>query len=180
MTSYRRIALVGFSGTGKSTTSRILADRLGWDVADLDIELEREYDKSIPEIFAEDGESAFRASERRHLERALARDDVVISTGGGAVAFEEVWSAALLGRPDTLTVSLDARPETIHARLIAQEIREGNAVSRPMLAGNDPIGRIAALKESRIAYYDRSAVSFPVDRQSAIDVAIAIHTLLDH
>lgn len=179
MTAYRRIALIGFSGTGKTTTGRILADRLGWDVIDLDVELEREYGKTIPEIFAEDGESAFRASERDQLRRALATDQVVVSTGGGAPALEEAWTDRLLGNPETLTVSLDARPETIHARLTAQQIREGGSVVRPMLAGDDPIGRIGTLKVARQAYYDRSAVTFPVDRHAAIDVAIAIHSLLE-
>lgn len=180
MTRYRRIALIGFSGTGKTTTSRILADRLEWEMVDLDVELENEYGKSIPEIFADEGEAAFRASERRHLEKALAHEGIVISTGGGAPAFDEVWSADLLGHPETLTVTLDARPETIHARLAAQQIREGNAFARPMLAGEDPIGRIRELKAARLGYYDRADVVFPVDRHSAIDVAIAIRTLLEH
>lgn len=179
MTDYRRIALIGFSGTGKTTTSRILADRLGWEMVDLDVELEREYGKSIPEIFDEDGETAFRASERVHFERALSADRVVISTGGGAPAFDEVWTSSLLANPDTLTITLDGRPETIHARLTAQQIREGSAVARPMLAGDDPIGRIGALKAERQKYYDRADVTFTVDRHSAIDVAIAIHSLLD-
>ncbi len=178
MTAYRRIALVGFSGTGKTTTSRILADRLGWEVIDLDVALESEYGKSIPEIFAEDGEVAFRASERAHLARALSADGAVISTGGGASAFEEAWDSDLLGGEETLTVTLDARPETIHARLAAQQIREGNAVARPMLSGDDPVGRIGALRSARLGFYDRSAVTFPVDHISAIDVAHAIHSLI--
>jgi shikimate kinase/3-dehydroquinate synthase len=178
VTAYRRIALIGFSGTGKTTTSRILADRLGWNVIDLDTELESEYGMTIPEIFAAKGEATFRASERAQLAKALQADDVVISTGGGAPAFEDAWHSSLLGNPATLTVTLDARPETIHARLAAQQIREGNAVARPMLAGDDPIGRIEALKMSRLDFYDRSALTLQVDRQSAFDVADAIHSLL--
>jgi len=178
VTEYHRIALIGFSGTGKTTTSRILADRLGWEVIDLDVALEEEYGKTIPEIFAQDGEVAFRQSERAQLARALSRECVVISTGGGAPASDDAWTPDLLGGPETLTVTLDARPETIHARLAAQQIREGSAFARPMLAGDDPIGRIASLKSSRLGYYDRSAVTFPVDRHSAIDVAHAIHSLL--
>lgn len=180
MTNFRRIALIGFSGTGKTTTSRILADRLGWQVVDLDVELEREFGKTIPEIFAEDGESAFRAAERRFLRNALAQHHIVISTGGGAPAVEEAWAPDLLGNPETLVISLDAKPETIHARLAAQQIREGHAVARPMLAGDDPIGRIASLKSTRLDFYDRAAITFPVDRRSASDVAQAIHSLLGH
>lgn len=179
MTDYRRIALIGFSGTGKTTTSRILADRLGWDVVDLDTELEREYDRSIPEIFADEGEPAFRRSERAHLRRALERDRVVISTGGGAPAADDAWSDNLLGNEQTLTVTLDARPETMHARLVAQQIREGSGVERPLLTGDNPIARIAGLKAARQSYYDRSDITLPVDRVSAIDAAIAIHGLLE-
>ncbi len=178
MTTYRRIALIGFSGTGKTTTSRILADRLGWDVVDLDVEIENEFGKTIPEIFEDEGEAVFRAAERRQLQRALASDEVVISTGGGAPASDEVWTPHLLDHPETLVVTLDARPETIHARLLAQQIREGSSVVRPMLAGDDPIGRIASLRASRLGHYDRAAVTLPVDRHSAIEVATAIQSLL--
>jgi shikimate kinase/3-dehydroquinate synthase len=178
VTAYRRIALIGFSGTGKTTTSRILADQLGWDVIDLDTELESGFGKSIPEIFSEHGEAAFRAAERAQLAKALAADNVIISTGGGAPAFDEAWDASLLGGAATLTITLDARPETIHARLTEQHMREGDAVARPMLAGDDPVGRIRALRDSRLKYYDRSAITLPVDRSSAADVATAIHSLL--
>lgn len=178
MTTYRRIALIGFSGTGKTTTSRILADRLGWEVVDLDVELENEFGKTIPEIFEDEGEAVFRAAERRQLQRSLGRDQVVISTGGGASASAEVWTPHLLDHPETLVVTLDAKPETIHARLLAQQIREGSPVVRPMLAGDDPIGRIESLRATRLEYYDRAAVTLPVDRHSANEVAVAIHSLL--
>lgn len=178
MTDYRRIAIIGFSGTGKTTTSRILADRLNWQVIDLDVELEAEYGKSIPEIFEQDGETAFRASERVQLARALGMDSVIISTGGGAPAFDEAWGSSLLGDASTLTVTLDARPESIHGRLAAQQVREGSAVVRPMLAGEDPIARISSLRANRLAYYDRSDVTLPVDHIPAIDVADAIVGLL--
>lgn len=177
--TYRRIVLVGFSGTGKSTTGRLLADRLGWQVIDLDTEIEADYGCSIPEIFERFGEPEFRRSERTHFLRALEQDRVVISTGGGATATEDAWDAAMLGDPGTLTITLDAAPETIHARLAAQQIREGQTVVRPLLAGDDPVGRIRSLKESRQRFYDRSAVVLPVDRVAAIDVAAVIHGLLD-
>src|SRR5690606_28454492 len=123
-----------------------------------------------------DGEAVFRASERAQLAKALAREEVVIATGGGASASDDAWDRSLLGGEGTLTVTLDARPETIHARLAAQQIREGTAVARPMLAGDDPIGRIGSLRRSRLAFYDRSALTLPVDRHSAIEVAHAIHS----
>jgi shikimate kinase len=82
---YRNIALIGFMGAGKSTAAAALAERLGWEFADADVEIEREAGKPIPRIFAEDGEPAFRALEERVAARLLARIEIVVALGGGAV-----------------------------------------------------------------------------------------------
>src|SRR3954452_6899157 len=79
-----RIVLIGFSGGGKSTVARLLAEQLGWLPVDIDEDIIAEFGKSIPEVFAEHGEVEFRAAERRLLARALAGERVVIATGGGA------------------------------------------------------------------------------------------------
>ncbi len=65
-----RIVLAGFSGTGKSTVSKLLAARLGWTAIDVDIEIERASGKPIPIMFAEEGEAAFRAIERQQTDRS--------------------------------------------------------------------------------------------------------------
>jgi shikimate kinase/3-dehydroquinate synthase len=158
-----RIVLIGFSGTGKSTVSRLVADRLGWQPFDMDAEIEREWSRPIPAIFASEGEPAFRASERTMLQRSLERERVVIATGGGAVVEPSAWDDDLLGRPGTLVIALDASPETILARLTAQARAQGDAAERPMLAGNDPLSRIRRLKGTRQAAYDRAHLTLSVD-----------------
>src|SRR5437762_838005 len=117
MEDVQRVVLVGFSGTGKTTVARLLADRLGWDRCDTDEELEREFGTTIPEVFAERGETVFRAAERAQLVRAVGRDRVVVATGGGAAVDPASWGADLLGREGTLVVALDADPDTMIGRL---------------------------------------------------------------
>lgn len=162
-----RLVLVGFSGTGKSTVGRLVAEQLGWDLLDIDAEVERREGTSIPDMFMSKGEAAFRELERAIFLRALERDEAVIATGGGAVCTEEIWTI-LRARESTLVIGLDASPETILERLRAHAMQapEGETTKRPMLDSNDPIGRIARLKAERTGFYRRADVSIPVDRRS--------------
>lgn len=79
------IFLVGYRGTGKSTVARLLAERLGWSWLDADAVLEAKYGRTIAEIFASDGEAAFRDMEAEVLADACQRSCHVVATGGGAV-----------------------------------------------------------------------------------------------
>lgn len=163
MTAVARIVLTGFSGTGKSTVAGLLAQRLDWRSVDMDEEIERQAGASIPAIFREHGEAEFRRRERDALRAAVAQDGVVVATGGGASASEAAWTEDLLRAPGTLVVTLDADPETIVARLRAQQAAQGEAAERPMLAGEDPVARIRALKAQRQAFYDRADLTLVVD-----------------
>ena len=156
MGSVDRIVLIGFSGTGKSSVASRLAGRLGWSAADSDAEIERQWGVAIPAIFQDHGESAFRSSERTILRQLLARDRVVIATGGGAAVDPEVWDREMLGGEGTLVLALDASPETILARLQRQASEEGAEVERPLLAGADPLARIRELKSARQSVYDKA------------------------
>lgn len=178
MEDVQRVVLIGFSGTGKTTVAGLLADRLGWDRYDTDEELERDFGMTIPEVFAEHGESVFRAAERAQLARALARERVVVATGGGAAVDPATWSSDLLGRAGALVVALDADPDTMIERLRRQQAEQGSAVERPMLAGSDPRGRIEDLKARRQDAYDRAAITLIVDTVPAAFVAEEIAGLL--
>ena len=83
------VLLIGMMGCGKSTVGRLLAERMRLPLIDLDEEIARAAGKTIPEIFAQEGEAGFRARETAALERALARGDGVIATGGGIVTRAE-------------------------------------------------------------------------------------------
>jgi shikimate kinase/3-dehydroquinate synthase len=158
-----RIVLIGFSGTGKTSVARAIAERLGWSAADSDMEIERHWDAPIPVIFRDHGESAFRISERAILEQLLARDRVVIATGGGAPVDPLAWDQKMLDSDGTLVIALDASPETILARLQRQAADEGQAVERPLLASSDPLARIRDLKAARQSVYDRAHLTLSSD-----------------
>jgi shikimate kinase/3-dehydroquinate synthase len=171
MQDVRRVVLTGFSGSGKSTVALLLAARLGWRPIDNDQDIEIETGLTIPEIFAQQGEAPFRQLERQHLLRALDRDRVVIATGGGACVDEALWTDQLLYKPGTLVITLDAHPDEMLARMKRQAEMQGNGADRPMLAGDNPLARIAELKRTRQEAYDRSHVTLPVDRMEADHVA---------
>jgi shikimate kinase/3-dehydroquinate synthase len=170
----KRIVLIGFSGTGKTSVAKSLAGLLGWSAVDTDAAIETEWGTTIPAIFRDHGEPAFRESERAALARLLSGENTVIATGGGAVVDEAAWSSDLLGRSGTLVIGLDSEPTTILDRLRAQATAEGEAFERPMLAEGDPLARIAALKTERQVSYDRADITLGVDRVSVKDVAAEI------
>src|SRR5688500_407219 len=135
MSAFERVILIGFSGGGKSTIARQLADRLGWTASDVDVEIEEHFGMTIPEVFSTHGETVFRDVERSSLAGALAKDHVVVATGGGAVVQPAVWTTNLLGRPGSLVVALDVSADVVFERLRRQAKVEGSAVERAMLAG---------------------------------------------
>lgn len=83
------IVLIGMPGCGKTTVGRTLAERLGRAFVDLDEEIVRRAGRPIPDIFAREGEDAFRALETRAVREAGSRTGLVISTGGGVVTRKE-------------------------------------------------------------------------------------------
>ncbi len=79
------LLLIGYRGSGKTAVGRIVAQRLGWDAIDADEVLEGRARKSIAQIFADDGEPAFRDLESQVLSDLIARERQVLSLGGGVV-----------------------------------------------------------------------------------------------
>ena len=79
------IVLIGMAGCGKSTVGALLAQKTGRPFVDCDREIQRLAGKSIPELFADDGEAAFRAVETRVLEQLGKQSGLIIATGGGCV-----------------------------------------------------------------------------------------------
>ncbi len=143
------VVLIGLPGSGKSVVGRRLANRHAAAFIDLDERIESATGRSIPKIFEEDGEVAFRALERAaiaDLGRADPADDVrrVISTGGGAVVEPRNRWALYHSRT---AVWLDGRPE-----VLAQRLHRSPHV-RPLISGRDPIGTIRELGARRERFY---------------------------
>jgi shikimate kinase/3-dehydroquinate synthase len=143
------VVLVGLPGSGKSVVGRRLAGRHRAEFIDLDERIERATGRSIPDIFAEDGEPAFRAMERAAVADLGPADPDpevrrVIATGGGAVVDPRNRWRLYRGRA---SVWLDGRPE-----VLAQRLRRSPHV-RPLVQGPDPIRAIRDLLSKRERVY---------------------------
>jgi shikimate kinase len=149
---YRRILLVGFMGSGKTTVGREVALRLGWDFLDFDEVIEEAAGASVQVIFRTEGEGHFRRLEAEVGRRLLARDRVVLASGGG-------WAAAP-GRiealaADTLSVWLRVSPATAVHRIgeDAGAQAGGAGASRPLLDRPDPLAEAVKILRRREEYY---------------------------
>jgi len=130
----RRIVLTGFMGAGKSTVGRRLAAELGWEFLDLDALIEQRTGLTTPQIFAAQGEDAFRRIESLALAVALGRHSIVLALGGGTP--EMLTNQLLLEQtPHTLTIYLHAPLSVLTGRC------HSDAVERPLLARQDDLVR---------------------------------------
>jgi shikimate kinase len=154
----RHLVLCGLSGAGKSTVGPLLAQRLGRPFVDVDHAVEDEAGRTVREIFAREGERAFRARERAAVVRALATaEPAVIALGGGALEDDASLADAL----EQTLVWLDAP-----VRVLVPRIGD----DRPLLAGN-PEERLAALAAKRAPRYGRARVT--VDATRPPDAVVA-------
>lgn len=162
----QRIFLVGISGSGKSTVGRLVAEQLGWDFADTDRLVEERTGRSIADIFAHEGESAFRRHEAEALAELSQHDRLVVATGGGAVLTPEGRRALHSG----FVVWLVVAPETAAARLQSNPANE----ERPLLAG-DVEGRLRELLSRRRPLYEMAdaVVDASADGPHAVARAVA-------
>ncbi|MDQ6832987.1 MAG: 3-dehydroquinate synthase, partial [Chloroflexota bacterium] len=173
---YQRIVLVGLSGSGKSTVARLLAERLGWRAVGSDELLEQRAGKPIPRIFAEDGETAFRALESAALADACCEPRTVVATGGGVVTIEANWPVM---RRDALIVHLGASPETLLRRLEEHAQHAGQDVAaRPLLAGADPADALRVMMVRRAPAYARADIALDTEGHAPEAVANRIAALV--
>jgi shikimate kinase / 3-dehydroquinate synthase len=174
----RGIFLVGFSGAGKSTIALSVGERLGWPVYDLDGVIVERSGMSIPVIFQREGEPGFRLREAEALREIAALPRFVIATGGGAPV--RVENRRLMAASGWI-VTLEGRPETLHARIQRQlQNADPNAI-RPMLDAVYPLEQVRALKHTRQSVYALADWTVHTDRltpqQVAAEVARAVQLL---
>ncbi len=145
----RNIILEGFMGSGKTTIAELLSDELGLDLLDTDDAIETTEQRSISDIFSQDGEEVFRRMETELLQD-IVRDhwrDMVISLGGGLPLRDE--NRALLQKAGKV-VYLKTTPETVYERV-------KDDTTRPLLQCEDPESRIKELMEERRERYEAAA-----------------------
>ena len=156
----RNIVLVGFMGSGKSSTGRYVAERLDRPFLDMDTEIERREGRSIPDIFAQQGEPHFRQLERALVQELAARASLVIAPGGGIVLNpDNVRDFAARG----VVINLRVSPEMVLSRV-------GQDPHRPLLQGADPLQRIRDLMARRKDLY--AAVPYQIDTDGLTPEAV--------
>ena len=166
----KNIVLIGFMGTGKTSTGRSLAQRLGFSFLDLDQKIEEAAGISIPEMFERHGEAYFRAREREMVVRVAKRRNTVISTGGGTV--KDPANVALL-RQSGVIVCLTADVDTILMRTASKG-------ERPVLDKEDKGDRrraVETLIEERRPLYRQADFSVDTSKLSPLQV---VEEILHH
>lgn len=142
------IALIGFMGAGKSAVGRALAAKLDMEFIDLDSLIRQKAFKSIPDIFAQDGEPAFRSMETEITEQVASKERAVISCGGGIVLEQNNID---LIRKSSVIVYLAAEPDILLRRVL------NNRERRPLLEVVDPASAIDDLLKYRKPLYEKAA-----------------------
>jgi shikimate kinase len=168
--SPRRIILTGFMGSGKSTLGPLIAHRLGWRFIDVDNVIEADAGLTIAQLFASQGEAAFRDREHATIARLASKSALVLALGGGAIERAETRDL-LLNSPGTLLVHLQVELATTLARCA------GTEATRPVLADQ---ANLASRYSRRLPFYRTAHVSIEVDAltpQQAVDAILASASL---
>ena len=166
--SGRSLYLVGMMGSGKTSTGRPLAERLGYGFVDADAVIEQAAGCSIPEIFERDGEAGFRSLESQVLSAISQRHSLVVATGGGVVTQPENWGLLHSG----IVIWLDVMPDQLLQRLNA------DSTVRPLLQTADPEAALNALLNERRPLYAEADLTVVINDETPEAVADGILQLV--
>ena len=159
----RRVILVGYMGSGKTTVGKALSKATGMMFYDLDWYIESRMHKTISQIFAERGEEAFRQIEYNMLHEVAEFEDVIISCGGGTPCFFD--NMDYLNQQGDV-VYLKASPETLYKHLLMAK------VERPLLknkTADELISYISGHLQERSPFYQKARYILDVDVLDAYD-----------
>jgi len=158
------IILVGFMGTGKTVVGKALAEVLNFRYIDTDAMIEAAARKTIPEIFGNEGEDAFRKYESDAVKHLLHLHDYVVSTGGGVVLSDEnIENMKNAG----VMICLTATPDVIFERTRHNDYR-------PLLQTSDPMKKIKSLLKFRDPFYRRADHTIDTSNLTVEEVVQAI------
>lgn len=147
----KNVVLTGFMGTGKTSTGKLLAYRLGKSFVDIDKQIEKKMGMSIPDIFSQHGEAYFRAAEHEVVAKVAGYKNAVIATGGGVVLNARNMECL---RQKGIVICLTATPDVILERT-------GRRPTRPLLQCANPRQIIVDLLAKRKPLYDQA--DFQID-----------------
>ncbi len=165
-----RAVIIGPPGSGKSTVGPALAARLGLAFRDSDDDIVAKAGKPITDIFAEEGEPAFRALEEEMVAKALAEHDGVLSLGGGAPI-----------TPGTRERLAGHTVVFLAVGMAAGVQRAGLSTARPLLAGVNPRATYKALLDARLPVYRSVAtIEIETDHRTPDEVVEAAVAGLTH
>ena len=164
----RSLYLVGMMGSGKTSTGRPLAERLGYGFVDADAVIEQAAGCSIPEIFQRDGEEGFRAIEHQVLSAISQRHSLVVATGGGVVTQRENWGLLHSG----IVIWLDVVQEQLLQRL------QADSTVRPLLQTEDPAAALGQLLAERQPLYSEADLTVVINDETPDIIADGILQLL--
>ena len=164
----RSLYLIGMMGSGKSSTGRPLAERLGYGFIDADAVIEKVAGSSISEIFERDGENHFRNLETQVLRSISERHSLVVATGGGIVTRSENWGMMHQG----IVIWLDVERDQLLLRL------QKDSTQRPLLQVNDPGEAVDEILSQRRPLYNEADLTVVIGTETADVVADGIIQLL--
>jgi shikimate kinase len=166
------VFLIGYRGSGKSTVARLLAGKLSWQALDMDAEIEARQGKSIRQIFAEEGEPAFRRLESNLLHEVCSLRNQVIATGGGIILDRNNRERL---QASGLVIYLTGQPATLWNRILQDAT---TAERRPDLT----VGGLAeveqVLSERENLYQQCANFMVPVDDRSPEELTDTLAQLL--
>ena len=162
------VALIGFMGVGKTAVGEALAKKLNRKFVELDLLIERKAGKSIPEIFKQDGEIAFRELEIE-VTKQIAKEKYLIIACGGGIVLNKINIDRL--RESSSLIYLTASPRAILKRVSSEEGQ------RPLLEVDDPILTIQELLRFRKPFYERAA-DIKVDT-SKLDIDSVVEQIIN-
>jgi len=165
----KNIILVGFMGTGKTETAKILARELGRKYVSIDDIIEKRENRSITDIFAACGEKYFRDLEKEIIREISLEIDQVIDAGGGAVLdSDNMKNLSENGK----IICLWSDPEEIYRRV-------KSSGHRPLLEARDPLKRITELLEERRSFYEKADIHVDTTDMSIDDTVNKIKGILN-